>query len=92
MISQKYSHAEEVEERLGFFRFYASVSDFSIRKDQLKVIYDLLATGTALQSDQFEFLTWCKGCCEGTNTNSKQILDLTEVGEFFNELIQNKSL
>ena len=65
-------------------------SDFKISKAQLKVIYDLL-TQSPIQSDFNEFLTWCSTACKA-QTAVTSVLDLEEVGEFFSELINNKSL
>jgi hypothetical protein len=90
-LSNKFSHAEEIEERLQFLKYYASVSDYQFRKVQLRVIYDSLSNESPIESDQFEFLNWCKQACEST-TASNVILDLNEVGEYFTELIINKSI
>ena len=81
------SHAEESSERLQFLNYYASVSSFIISKVQLKVIYDLLSK-SSIKSDLTEFLIWCKQACE-SSTNTKTILNLEEVGEFYSELIKN---
>jgi hypothetical protein len=81
------SHAEEISERLQFLNYYASVSSFIISKVQLKVIYDLLSK-SSIKSDLTEFLIWCKQACE-SSTNTKTILNLEEVGEFYSELIKN---
>ena len=43
VLSNKYSHAEEIEERLQFLKYYASISDYQFRKVQLRVIYDSLS-------------------------------------------------
>jgi len=72
-------------------KYYASVSDFEFRKVQLRVIYDSLSNESPIVSDRFEFLNWCKQACDSTTSSSK-ILDLNEVGEYFTELIMNKSI
>jgi hypothetical protein len=41
-----------------------------------------------VKSDLTEFLIWCKQACE-SSTNTKTILNLEEVGEFYSELIKN---
>ena len=41
-MSDRYSHHEELEERLKFLQLIVSVSDFKVTKVQLKVIYGLL--------------------------------------------------
>jgi hypothetical protein len=41
--SKTMSHADEIEERLTFLKYYASVSDFKFLKVQLRVIYDSLS-------------------------------------------------
>lgn len=66
VLSSKFSHAEEIEERLQFLKYYASVSDYQFRKVQLRVIYDSLSNESPIVSDQFEFLNWCKQACEST--------------------------
>ena len=43
LVSQKYSHHQEIEERLQFLNYYAQNSSFKNSKVQLKVIYDLLS-------------------------------------------------
>lgn len=84
------SHAEEISERLAFLNYYATVSNFVISKEQLKVIYDLLSK-SAVRSDLTEFLIWCKQACE-SSTYAKTILNLDEVGEFYSELIKTGQL
>jgi hypothetical protein len=66
-------------------------SDFCITKKELGVIYDLLVTKSCIESDQQEFLTWCKSSCE-SQTAKAAILDLGEVGEFFTEKIACREL
>ena len=51
VLSTKYSHAEEIDERLQFMKFYASVSDYQFRKVQLRVIYDSLSNESPITSD-----------------------------------------
>jgi hypothetical protein len=65
--------------------------DYQISKSELNVLYQLLAIESFVQSDQEEFLTWCKSSCE-LSTATNQILDLNEVGEFFSEKMNNGSL
>ena len=43
LLSPKYSHQEELNERLSFLQEFAVNSDFQISKAQLSVIYDLLS-------------------------------------------------
>jgi hypothetical protein len=91
-VSTLDSHHEEIGERLEFLKYLALVSsDFCITKKELGVIYDLLVTKSCVESDQQEFLTWCKSSCE-TQTAKAAILDLGEVGEFFTEKIACKEL
>jgi hypothetical protein len=54
---------------------------------ELRVIYDSLSVQSPIQTDQAEFLTWCKQCCAETT-----ILDLNEMGEYFTELMQQQQL
>jgi len=87
-----YSHHEEIDERLQFVKFVAQMSnDYCISKKELGVIYDLLVTKSCYESDEQEFLTWCKSSCE-SQTAKAAILDLGEVGEFFTEKIASKEL
>jgi hypothetical protein len=44
LVNPKYSHHEEVDERLTFLRYIASISDFKISKKELGVIYNILVT------------------------------------------------
>lgn len=87
-----YSHHDEIDERLQFLKFFASVSEgYCISKKELGVIYDLLVTKSCVETDQQEFLIWCKSSCE-SQTAKAAILDLGEVGEFFTHKIANKEL
>lgn len=86
LVSAKYSHQDELNERLSFLQEFAVNSDFKISKVQLKVIYDLL-TSSPVKSDYTEFLTWC-----GTACKAVLALDLELVGEFFSELISSETL
>lgn len=70
--------------------YYAQVSSFVISKVQLKVIYDLLSR-SPVKSDLTEFLVWCKQACE-SSTNTKTIMNLEEVGEFYSDLIKSGQL
>lgn len=90
VLGPKHSHQEEVNERLSFLQEFAVNSDFKISKAQLKVIYDLL-TKSPVKSDFSEFLVWCNTACSA-QTATTSVLDLEEVGEFFSELINNKTL
>lgn len=92
LVNPKYSHHEEVNERLQFIQYLAQVSiDYQISKAELNILYQLLVTDSNIPSDQEEFLTWCKNSCE-LSTAANQILDLNEVGEFFSEKMNNGSL
>ena len=71
-------------------QYFAQSSTFQVSKVELKVIYDLLSQ-SPVQSDTTEFLNWCKRCCE-SQTSVTTILDLNEVGEFFDGLIKSKAL
>ena len=90
LLSPKYSHQEELNERLSFLQEFAVNSDFQISKAQLSVIYDLLSQ-SPIQSDFSEFLNWCNTACKA-QTAASTVLDLEEVGEFFSELIKTKKL
>lgn len=92
VVNQKYSHQEEIDERLTFLRYISQIStDYSISKLELEVLYELLVKDSKIHSDQDEFLTWCKSSCE-QSTSTIQILDLNEVGEFFTEKMKNGEL
>ena len=91
-MGQKFSHHEEIEERLLFLKYVAGFSyDFKITKQELNIIYDLLVKGSPIPSDNEEFLIWCKNLCESSSI-SKTILDLNEVGEFFTAKMKNGEL
>lgn len=42
LVNPKYSHHDEVEKRLNFVKYLASVTEFNISKVELGAIYDLL--------------------------------------------------
>jgi hypothetical protein len=86
VVSKQRSHAEEIEERLSFLKYFATQSDFEFKKVQLRVIYDSLSQ-SPIRQDQAEFLTWCKQCCQ-----EQRVLDLSEMGEYFSELMQSNKL
>ena len=50
-----------------------------------------MVTKSCIESDEQEFLTWCKSSCE-SQTAKSAILDLGEVGEFFTEKIACREL
>lgn len=87
ILSTRFNHQIELEERLQFLTLIVSVAPFSISKVQLKVIYDLLSS-SPIASDQKYFLEWCrKACQKGSST-----LDMVETGVFLSELIADKTL
>lgn len=82
LVNTKYSHHEEVDERLQFLKYIAQIStEYQISKVELGRIYNLLSNPAnfVMQSDYEEFLIWCKSSCE-QSTSVSQILDLNEVG------------
>lgn len=89
-LTPKYSHNQEINERLSFLHEFAKESDFQISKAQLKVIYGLM-TQSPIKSDFTTFLTWCNTACKAQSVLVK-VLDLEEVGEFFSELISTQSI
>ena len=92
LTNQKFSHHDEIDERLLFLKYVAGFSyDFKITKQELNIIYDLLVKESPIPSDNEEFLIWCKNLCESSSI-SKTILDLNEVGEFFTEKMKNGEL
>jgi hypothetical protein len=91
-VSPKYSHHDEIDERLQFLKYVSSiVTEYQISKAELGIIYSLLYQNPILPSDPEEFLTWCKSSCEQSTTVS-QILDLNEVGMFFTEKMTSGEL
>ena len=64
LINDKTSHHEEIDERLSFLRYIASITEFKISKNELSYIYDLMMKQSRVASDRDEFLLWCKGSCE----------------------------
>lgn len=91
LVNAKHSHHEEIDERLQFIKYLASITDFKISKVELGTIYEMLLTKSLVASDQEEFLLWCKSCCEQSSSVTV-ILDLNEVGAFFTEKMNNKEL
>lgn len=91
IVNTKYSHQDEIDERLQFIKYLAQISDYTISKVELGVIYDLLVLHSKVPSDQEEFLNWCKSSCEQSSPLTT-ILDLNEVGEFFTQKMQSKEL
>jgi hypothetical protein len=52
LIGQKYSHHDEIDERLQFIKYVASFAhDLKITKEQLGRIYDLLVKESKIPSD-----------------------------------------
>lgn len=86
--SKKYSHHDEVDERLRFLHTFAANSSFEFSKVELKVIYDLLGS-SRVPGDLNELLKWCKNACENITDH---IVDLNAIGEFFSEQIASKVL
>lgn len=78
----KYSHNWELMERLKFLQYVSQVSGFKVTKVQLKVIYGLFSS-SPVTSDQQYFLIWCRNACK------ENTLNLTEVGSFLSDLIDN---
>lgn len=77
------THADHVRIRLLFIRFLAKISTvFQISTEQLDAIYDLLAKNSIVESDQDEFMLWCKRTCD-KQTADNVMLNLEEVGKFF---------
>ncbi len=91
MVNPKYSHHEEIDERLSFIKYLASVSRYQVSKADLEAFYDHLVINSVISSDQDELLTWCKSSCE-ESTAANPILDLNEVGEFFSDKMKTGSL
>lgn len=87
VVSKQRSHADEIEERLQFLKYFATQSDFEFKKVQLRVIYDSLSVQSPIKQDQNEFLIWCKNCCAESG-----VLDLNEMGEYFSELMAENKL
>ena len=72
IASTKYTHYEEVDERLKFLQTFAANSSFEVTKVQLKIIYQQLAE-SPVQGDLEEFLKWCKKACQNL---TDRIVDL----------------
>ena len=71
LLNPKYSHHDEIDERLQFLKYLAQVStDYQVSKAELDILYTLLVTDSRVPSDQDEFLTWCKTSCEQSTTVS----------------------
>ena len=91
-MNAKYSHQDEIDERLQFIKYIAQISPtYQISKVELDILYDLLVINGIIPTDSEEFLTWCKLSCE-QSTATSQILDLNEVGEFFTQKMNDGSL
>jgi len=91
-IHQKFSHQEEIDQRLQFIKYIAGLTiQCKITKQELDQIYFLMVTDSQIPGDKDEFLVWCKGLCESSSYSSS-ILDLNEVGEFFTEKMKSKEL
>jgi hypothetical protein len=91
-VNPKYSHHDEINERLQFLQYLAQVHvDYQISISELEALYKLLVTKTPIASDQEQFLLWCKQSCE-LSTTANQILDLNDVGSFFSEKMSNGQL
>lgn len=67
LVSPKYTHHEEVDERLQFLKYVAQLNtEYQISQADLGRIYDLLSKSSnyVIPSDYEEFLIWCKSSCE----------------------------
>ena len=88
IITKNHSHKEEVAERLSFLQFFVTQIEFKVAKTELKVVYDLLSQ-SPIESDISEFFNWCKDACKNESSYGKStaILELTDIGDFYSELI-----
>lgn len=70
-VNPKYSHHDEINERLQFLQYLAQIHvDYQISISELDALYQLLVTKSPLVSDQEQFLLWCKQSCELSTTAS----------------------
>ena len=51
LVNTKYAHHDEIDERLSFIKYIAQISDYTISKVELGVIYDLLVLHSKIPSD-----------------------------------------
>ena len=51
LVNPKYSHHEEVDERISFLKYLASVSQYEVSKVDLEALYNLLVLTSAVPSD-----------------------------------------
>ena len=65
LVNAKYSHSDEIDERLQFIKYIASISnEYQVSKAELNTLYSLLVIESKIPSDYEEFLIWCKSSCE----------------------------
>jgi hypothetical protein len=52
VLNPKYSHTDEIDERLQFLKYLAQVStDYQVSKSELDILYSLLVTKSRIPSD-----------------------------------------
>ena len=51
LVNPKYSHHDEIDERLSFIKYLASVSQYQVSKADLESLYDHLVINSGIPSD-----------------------------------------
>ena len=87
----RYTHEDEIKERLDFLKFIATNSIYKIQKTDFNKLWDLVSKSSKDPADEQQLFKWFKDSCD-TQTASNAIIDLNEVGEFFQEKMNNKEV
>ena len=75
-----------------FIKFLAqSSTEFCISQTELEHLYEVMAKNKIFDSDSDNFLLWCKSTCD-LSTQTNQLLNLEDVGDFFTKKIENGDL
>ena len=80
----RYDHKTNIEERLGFLKFLATNSTFTISRNEVDVIWSCLVDESQIDYDEAALFKWLKESCEkssGTNV----VWELQDIGAIFNE-------
>jgi hypothetical protein len=51
LVNPKFSHHDEIDERLSFIKYIASVSQYQVSKVDLETLYNHLVIDSAIPSD-----------------------------------------
>ena len=80
----RYDHKTNIEERLGFLKFLAANSSFTISRKEVDVIWSCLVDESEIDFDEAALFKWLKESCE-TPKGGSIVWELQDIGAIFNE-------